>query len=74
MEEALQTYGEAQYPDKPLWREAFSLAEETITKEPEYLDAYGYLAYMYRKTNWWAKEVETWDLYLQKLQERGEKN
>ena len=73
MEEALQTYGEAQYPDKPLWREAFSLAEETITKEPEYLDAYGYLAYMYRKTNWWAKEVETWDLYLQKLQERGEK-
>jgi len=73
MEEALATYGEAQYPDKPLWKEAFSLAEETIEKEPQYLDAYSYLAYMYRKTNWWAKEIETWDLYLQKLQERGEK-
>ena len=72
MDEALATYGEAQYPDKPLWKEAFSLAEETIEKEPEYLDAYSYLAYMYRKTSWWAKEVETWDLYLQKLEERGE--
>ncbi len=72
MEEALKTYGEAQYPDKPLWREAFSLAEETIRREPQYLDAYSYLAYMYRKTSWWAKEVETWDLYLQRLEERGE--
>ncbi|MGC8777838.1 MAG: tetratricopeptide repeat protein, partial [Candidatus Caldatribacteriaceae bacterium] len=66
-DEALRTYGENQYPDKPLWREAFALAEETIQKESDYLEAYYYLANMYRETGWWAKEAETWDLYLTHL-------
>ncbi|MCX7667581.1 MAG: tetratricopeptide repeat protein, partial [Atribacterota bacterium] len=67
VDEAIRTYGEKQYPDRPLWREAFTLVEETIKREPDYLEAYYYLANMYRETGWWAKEAETWDFYLKKL-------
>ncbi|MDK2896990.1 MAG: hypothetical protein PWP04_1110 [Candidatus Atribacteria bacterium] len=64
MEEALRTYGQAQFPDKPLWQEAFSLAEKTVSQEPAYGESYFYLAKMYQKTGWLAKEVEVWNLYL----------
>ncbi len=64
MDEAIRTYGENQYPDLPLWQKAFLLARKTIEKEPEYPEAYYYLASMYRITKWWAKEVETWEQYL----------
>lgn len=67
VDEAIRTYGEQQYPDRPLWREAFALVEATIKREPAYLEAYYYLANMYRETGWWAKEAETWDLYLKEL-------
>ncbi|MEN3186027.1 MAG: tetratricopeptide repeat protein [Atribacterota bacterium] len=67
VDEAIRTYGEKQYPDQPLWREAFALVGETIRREPAYLETYYYLANMYRETGWWAKEAETWDLYLREL-------
>lgn len=67
VDQAIRTYGENQYPDRPLWREAFSLAEETLKKEPNYREGYYYLANMYRETKWWAKEAETWDLCLKLL-------
>ncbi|MGQ9621896.1 MAG: tetratricopeptide repeat protein [Candidatus Caldatribacteriaceae bacterium] len=67
MDEALRTYGTSQYPDRPLWQKAFSLAQETIGRQPDYPEAYYYLACMYRATKWWAKEVETWERYLEKL-------
>ena len=73
-DEAIRTYGESQYPDKPLWKEAFALVEETLKKEPDYLEAYYYLANMYRETGWWAKEAETWDLYLTRLNHREKVN
>ncbi|MEN3202146.1 MAG: tetratricopeptide repeat protein [Atribacterota bacterium] len=64
MDEAIRTYGENQYPDLPLWQKAFALARKTIEKEPEYPEAYYYLACMYRTTRWLAKEIETWERYL----------
>ncbi|MBC7217972.1 MAG: tetratricopeptide repeat protein, partial [Candidatus Caldatribacterium sp.] len=67
MDEAIRTYGENQYPDLPLWQKAFSLARETIRKEPGYSEAYYYLASMYRTTRWWAREIETWEQYLEVL-------
>ncbi len=67
MDEAIRTYGTSQYPDRPLWQKAFSLARETIGRQPNYPEAYYYLACMYRTTKWWAKEVETWEQYLEKL-------
>ena len=67
MDEALRTYGDAQFPDKPLWKEAFTQVQKTIDSVPEYLDSYYYLAYMYQKTGWLAKEVETWTQYIELL-------
>ncbi|NLJ48872.1 MAG: tetratricopeptide repeat protein [Candidatus Atribacteria bacterium] len=72
MDEALRTYGSAQFPDKPLWKEAFAEAQKTSDAVPEYLESYYYLAYMYQKTGWLAKEVETWMVYV-KLLEGSEK-
>jgi len=71
MDEALRTYGSAQFPDKPLWKEAFAEAQETIDAVPEYLESYYYLAYMYQKTGWLAKEVETWMEYVKLLEGSG---
>ncbi|MGQ9474209.1 MAG: tetratricopeptide repeat protein, partial [Candidatus Caldatribacteriaceae bacterium] len=71
VDQAIRTYGENQYPDRPLWREAFSLVEETLKREPDYREGYYYLANMYRETKWWAKEAETWDLYLERLNHGG---
>ncbi len=66
-DEAIRTYKENQYPDRPLWKEAFTLAERTMREEPEYSESYYYLANMYRETKWWAKEAEMWDFYVEKL-------
>lgn len=71
MDEALRTYGSAQFPDKPLWKEAFAQAQETVDAVPEYLESYYYLAYMYQKTGWLAKEVETWMKYVDLLEVTG---
>jgi len=71
MDEALRTYGSAQFPDKPLWKEAFAGAQETIDTVPNYLESYYYLAYMYQKTGWLAKEVETWMKYVELLEDSG---
>ena len=71
MDEALRTYGSAQFPDKPLWKEAFAEAQKTIDALPNYLEGYYYLAYMYQKTGWLAKEVETWMKYVELLEGSG---
>ncbi|HSV30522.1 MAG TPA: tetratricopeptide repeat protein [Atribacteraceae bacterium] len=66
-DEALLAYGENQFPDRPLWQEAFSLAQIALDRSPDYLMGYAYLADMYRITGWMAKEVETWNLLLERL-------
>ncbi|MCX6089726.1 MAG: tetratricopeptide repeat protein [Candidatus Atribacteria bacterium] len=67
MEEALREYGDSQFPNKPLWKSAFESVQQTISSEPTYIPSYYYLASMYQKTGWIAKEVETWNTYLELL-------
>ncbi len=66
-EEALREYGDKQFPDRPLWQEAFALAHRALEKEPDFLIGYAYLADMYRRTGWTAKEVETWNHLLERV-------
>ncbi len=69
MKKALNTYNqESQFPDKPLWQQAFTLATETVHNAPEYRETYLYLALMYHQTGWLAKEAEAWEKYLQLLE------
>jgi tetratricopeptide (TPR) repeat protein len=70
MKEALKTYNrESQFPDKPLWQEAFALATQATQNAPEYRESYLYLALMYHQTGWFAKEAEAWETYLHLLEQ-----
>ncbi|MCS7242533.1 tetratricopeptide repeat protein [Candidatus Caldatribacterium sp.] len=71
MDKAIREYGKNQYPDLPLWQRAFALVRQTIDREPDYPEAYYYLACMYRTTRWWAKEIEAWEQYLGVLEKNS---
>ncbi len=69
MKKALNTYNrESQFPDKPLWQQAFTLATQTAQNVSGYRETYLYLALMYHQTGWFAKEAEAWEEYLQLLE------
>ena len=64
MEEALATYQGVNYPGRKLWTEAIGLAQQAIAIDPDFVEAHYYLALMYQHTNWYYREAEQWNKYL----------
>ena len=64
MQEALTTYG-AQYPDKPLWQEAFADGRRAVEAAPGRPEPLGFLAEAYSRANWYGPAWRTWQTYLE---------
>jgi len=62
--EALATYGEAQYPDRPLWRQAFAEGRTAIELAPGHPEPLRFLARAYSLSNWHGPAVQAWREYL----------
>ncbi|HEX7040760.1 MAG TPA: tetratricopeptide repeat protein [Trueperaceae bacterium] len=63
VEEALSTY-EAQYPDRPLWRQAFAEGRTAIDLAPGHPEPLRFLARAYSLSNWHGPAVQAWRDYL----------
>lgn len=63
VEEALATY-DAQYPDRPLWRQAFAEGRTAIELAPGHPEPLRFLARAYSLSNWHGPAVEAWRDYL----------
>src|SRR5690554_3336914 len=63
VEEALATY-EAQFPDRPLWRQAFAEGQTAIELAPGHLEPLRFLARAYSLSNWHGPAVEAWQEFL----------
>lgn len=61
--EALSTY-EAQYPDRPLWRQAFAEGRTAIELAPGHPEPLRFLARAYSLANWYGPAVEQWAAFL----------
>lgn len=61
--EAQDTY-ETPFPDKPLWAQAISRAEEAARLEPDSPEVWRVLAQIYTTTGWWIRAEEAWKRYL----------
>ncbi len=61
--EARQTY-KAQFPDKPLWREAIAKAQQAAKLDPEAPEVWKVLAEIYTDTGWWSRAEESWKKFL----------
>ncbi len=65
MAEALATYG-AQYPDRPLWQQAFAEGRRAMTLAPEALEPVRFLAVAYSRSNWYGPAWNTWRDYVRR--------
>lgn len=63
MRMALATYP-AQFPDRPLWQEAFRHAEEAISLAPQHPEPYRFQAVAYTLSNWYGPAWERWQAYV----------
>lgn len=63
VQEALATY-EAQYPDRPLWRQAFAEGRTAVDLAPGHPEPLRFLARAYSLSNWHGPAVETWHDFL----------
>src|SRR5690606_39069459 len=61
--EALATY-DAQYPDRPLWRQAFAEGRTAIELAPGHPEPLRFLARAYSLSNWHGPAVQAWREYL----------
>jgi tetratricopeptide (TPR) repeat protein len=64
MQEALDTYQGANYPGRKLWIEAIDYAQKALYIDQNFIEANYYLALMYQYTNWYYREAEQWEKYL----------
>ena len=64
MEEALDAYQGANFPGRRLWAEAIDYAQKSVEIDPEFIEGHYYLALMYQYTNWYYREAEQWNKYL----------
>lgn len=62
MAEALATY-EAQYPDRPLWRQAFIEGRTAIELAPAHREPLRFLAEAYSRSNWPGPAVDAWQAF-----------
>lgn len=65
MAEALATY-EAQYPDRPLWQDAFAAGRRAMTLAPDRLEPVRFLAEAYSRSQWTGPAWNTWQDYLRR--------
>jgi tetratricopeptide (TPR) repeat protein len=63
MAEALATY-EAQYPDRPLWQQAFAAGRRAQTLAPDALEPLRFLAEAYSRSQWTGPAWRTWQDFL----------
>lgn len=63
MQEALNTY-DAQYPDRPLWQQAFREGRDAVQLAPGHPEPLRFLAEAYSRSNWPGPAVNTWNEYL----------
>jgi tetratricopeptide (TPR) repeat protein len=63
MNEALVAYG-AQYPDRPLWQEAFRHGRRARSLAPEQPEPLRFLAEAYSRSNWYGPAWDAWLEYL----------
>lgn len=61
--EALATY-DAQYPDRPLWRQAFREGRTAIELAPGHPEPLRFLARAYSLANWYGPAVQQWQVYF----------
>src|SRR5690554_3632959 len=62
--EALATY-DAQYPDRPLWRQAFAEGRTAIELAPGHPEPLRFLARAYSLANWYGPAVEQWGAFIE---------
>ena len=65
MAEALATY-DAQYPDRPLWQDAFAAGRRAMTLAPDRLEPVRFLAEAYSRSQWTGPAWNTWQDYLRR--------
>ena len=63
MAEALATY-EAQYPDRPLWQDAFAAGRRAMALAPDHLAPVRFLAEAYSRSQWTGPAWNTWRDFL----------
>lgn len=63
MAEALSTYG-AQYPDRPLWQQAFAEGRSAVSLAPGHPAPLRFLAEAYSRANWPGPAARTWEEYV----------
>lgn len=63
MQEALEAYG-AQYPDRPLWQEAFRHGRRALSLAPGHPEPLRFLAEAYSRANWYGPAWNAWLDYL----------
>jgi tetratricopeptide (TPR) repeat protein len=63
MNEALEAYG-AQYPDRPLWQEAFGHGRRARSLAPGRPEPLRFLAEAYSRSNWYGPAWNAWLDYL----------
>jgi len=65
MAEALATYP-AQYPDRPLWQQAFAEGRRAMSLAPEALEPARFLAEAYSRSNWYGPAWNAWRDYVRR--------
>jgi tetratricopeptide (TPR) repeat protein len=65
MAEALATYP-AQYPDRPLWQQAFAAGRRAVSLAPDRLEPLRFLAEAYSRSNWTGPAWNAWEDYLRR--------
>ena len=68
MNQALETYEGANYPGKELWSRAIDNAQKAIGIDPDFIEGHYYLALIYQHTNWYFREAEQWQKYLELIE------
>lgn len=63
MNEALDTY-DAQFPDRPLWQQAFREGRTAVQLAPGHPEPLRFLAEAYSRSNWPGPAVRTWNEYI----------
>jgi tetratricopeptide (TPR) repeat protein len=63
MAQALVTYP-AQYPDRPLWQQAFAAGRRAATLAPARLEPLRFLAEAYSRSNWTGPAWNAWEDFL----------
>ena len=70
MEEAIQIYAGANYPNKELWAKAIEYGEKAIGADPNFIEAHYRLAQIYQYTNWYYREAREWGKYIELIQKK----